>query len=94
MIAVIATVKVTPGKEAEFEADFRSWAETVKANEPGTLTYTLNRSRSEPHVYYALEFYKDQAAIDTHLKNLNARGTGLPDFMQGPPVIQVLDNVV
>jgi|WetSurMetagenome_2_1015567.scaffolds.fasta_scaffold147259_1 quinol monooxygenase YgiN len=93
MITVIATVKAKPGKGAELEADFRAYAEQVKANEPGTLLYTLNRSREDADTFYAIEIYADEAAVQTHMKNFQAR-QGAPDVAMGPPQIQVLDRLV
>lgn len=93
MITVIATVQAKPGKGAELEADFKSYAEQVKANEPGTLLYTLNRSREDPDTFYAIEIYQDDAAVAAHMQNFQAR-KGAPDVALGPPKIQVLDRLV
>ena len=93
MIAVIAIVRAKPGKGPELEADFRDWAAVVKQKEPGTLQYTLNRSKQDPDLYYAMELYTDEAAIQTHLANFQARQGG-GDFAEGPPEIIVLDRVV
>lgn len=93
MIAVIATVRAKPGKGPELEADFRAWAEVVKQKEPGTLQYTLNRSKEDPDLYYAIELYRDDAAVQTHMANFQARPPG-PDVAAGPPQILVLDRVV
>jgi quinol monooxygenase YgiN len=93
MIAVIATVRAKPGKGPELEADFRAWAEVVKQKEPGTLQYTLNRSKDDPDLYYAIEFYQDEAAVQAHMANFQARQAG-PDLAVGPPEIKVLDRVV
>ena len=62
MISLIATVRAKPGMGKALEDDFRAWAEVVKANEPGTLQYTLNRSKDDPDLYYAIEAYVDEAA--------------------------------
>ena len=93
MIAVIATVRAKPGKGAEVEADFRAWAEAVRANEPGTLQYTLSRSREDPQLYYTFELFADQAAVDAHMRNFQARPAG-PDLFTEPPKILVLDKIV
>jgi quinol monooxygenase YgiN len=93
MISVIAIVRAKPGKGAELEADFRAWAEVVKAKEPGTLQYTLNRSTENPDLYYAIEAYADDAAVAAHMANFQARGGG-PDVAVGPPEIIVLERVV
>ena len=44
MIAVVATIQVKEGSEAEFEAVMKELAEKVRASEPGTLLYQLCRS--------------------------------------------------
>jgi quinol monooxygenase YgiN len=93
MIAVIATVRAKPGKGPELEADFRAWAEVVKQKEPGTLQYTLNRSKEDPDLYYAIELYQDEAAVQAHMANFQARQGGA-DVAAGPPEIKVLDRVV
>ena len=93
MITVIATIRAKPGKGPELEADFREWAAVVKANEPGTLMYTLSRSKEDPDVYVALEFYADEAAVQAHMANFQARKGG-GDFAVGPPKIEVLDKLV
>lgn len=93
MITVIATVRAKPGKGPELEADFRAWADVVKQKEPGTLMYTLSRSKEDPNLYYALEFYQDEAAVQAHMANFQNRPKG-PDLAEGPPQILVLDKVV
>lgn len=93
MLTVIATVRAKPGKGPELEADFQAWAAVVKEKEPGTLQYTLNRSKEDPDLYFAVELYADEAAIQAHLANLHARQGG-PDLFAEPPKILVLDKVV
>jgi quinol monooxygenase YgiN len=93
MITVIATVRAKPGKGPELEADFRAWAEVVKQKEPGTLLYTLNKSREDPNLFYAVEQYRDQAAVQAHMANFQARTGGATGIAEGPPEILVLDQV-
>ena len=85
MITVIATVRAKPGKGPELEADFKAWAEVVKEKEPGTLMYTLSRSKQDPNLYYALETYADEAAVQAHMANFQARQGGAKDVAEGPP---------
>jgi quinol monooxygenase YgiN len=92
MIRVVATVRAKPGKGPELEEDFRDWAKVVKANEPGTLEYTLYRSKDDPEVYVALELYENEAAIEAHRKNFRARQGGA-DVAAGPPTILLLERV-
>lgn len=66
MIGVVATLKVQAGKAEEFEGVFRDFIATVKASEPGCLSYELTRSRNEPDTYRTLELYRDQASVTAH----------------------------
>ena len=49
----------------QYEALARELVEKSQA-EPGCVSYTLNRSLSDPRVHTMLEVWKDQAAIDAH----------------------------
>jgi quinol monooxygenase YgiN len=95
MIAVIATLTVQPGKEADFEAVFTDLAAKVRANEPGNKLYQLSRSRETPNVYKVLELYTDQDALVAHGKTeyFRAAGAGLGAVLGGAPVIEYLDTV-
>lgn len=93
MITLIATLRTKPGMGAELEADFSAWSKIVKANEPGTLQYDLNRSREDADVYCVVEAYADETALQTHMKNLHARQNP-PTMLAGPPTLQVLDKVI
>ncbi len=95
MITLIATLRTKPGMGPELEADFSAWSKIVKANEPGTLQYDLNRSREDANVYYVVEAYTDEAAVETHMKNLKAHhSSNPPTMLVGPPTLQVLDKVI
>jgi len=93
MLTVIATLQVRPNKEKAFEDNFKSWAKIIKENEPGTLRYWLSRDPQDPNTYYALELYADEAALETHMRNLEARTDGPADLLAGPPQIKVLNWV-
>ena len=66
MVTVIATLKVKSGNEAAFEQAARGMIAHVKANEPGTLSYILHRSSSDPTEFVFYEVYSDQGALATH----------------------------
>ena len=68
MINVIATLKVAPGKEAEFEAAASALAAKVNANEPGCSLYQLSRSKADPQTYVFMESYADKDALTAHGK--------------------------
>ena len=65
MIAVVATIQVKEGKEAEFEGVMKDLAEKVRANEPGTTMYQVCKSKQTP-TYVVLENYTDQDAFTHH----------------------------
>lgn len=66
MITVIATLKVQAGKEGAFQQEAEKMIAHVKANEPGTLTYILHRSTSDPTEFVFFETYKDQESLTLH----------------------------
>ncbi|HVN83834.1 MAG TPA: putative quinol monooxygenase [Candidatus Binatia bacterium] len=65
-MTVIATLKIKSGNEAAFQQAAEKMITHVKANEPGTLTYVLNRSTSDPTKFVFYEVYQDQAAFAAH----------------------------
>ena len=65
-MTVIATLKVKAGSEAAFRQAAEQMIAYVKASEPGTTAYTLNRSTSDPTKFVFYEVYQDQAAFAAH----------------------------
>lgn len=49
MIGVVAKLKIAAGKEAEFEEVAKDLMAKVKANEPGTTTYQLYKSKTDAY---------------------------------------------
>lgn len=92
-IGVIATLRVQPGKEAEFEAAFAELAAAVRANEPGNSYYRLFRARGDESVYRVMECYDDQAAMDAHGASDHFRSLGalLGPCLAAAPEIERLD---
>ena len=90
MLAVIAKLKVAPGKEADFEKVMGALAKEVRANEPGNKLYTL--TKSEAGEYLVLELYDSEEALTTHGQSAHFKDAG-PKFaglMAGRPEIQRL----
>jgi quinol monooxygenase YgiN len=55
----------------------QSTAKAVKANEPGTLRYHLQReTKGDAPVFVMLETYKDQASIAAHAKSPDFKALG------------------
>lgn len=90
-IGVIATLRVQPGKEAEFEGIFAELASAVNANEAGNSYYRLFKT-GETGVYKVLECYDDQAALDAHRASGHFRDIGarLGPCLAGAPEIETL----
>lgn len=55
-----------------FESGHAKRDPTVVANEPGCLMYQLVKTKDGK--YYMIELYKDKEALDTHFKNMGAKG--------------------
>ena len=93
-IGVIATLRVQPGKEAEFEAVLAELAPAVRANEPGNSFYKLFRT-AEAGVYKVLECYDDEAAVAAHRASDHFRtlGAKLGPCLAGAPEIESLPGV-
>jgi quinol monooxygenase YgiN len=89
MTTVIAKVKVQPGKEAEFERAARGMIAHVRANEPGTLTYVLHRSTTDPTLFAFYEIYRDADAFAAHAGSDRMKhfGRSLAAVVDGRPEI-------
>ncbi len=66
MVTVVAKLKVTAGSETKFRQAADTMLVHVKANEPGTLTYVLHQSKSDPTEFLYYENYVDQDALKAH----------------------------
>ncbi len=93
MLAVIATLKVVPGKEADFEKVMLGLAKEVRANEPGNKLYTL--AKTEAGEYLMLELYESDEALAAHgqTAHFKAAGPKFAGLMAGRPEIQRLTIV-
>lgn len=65
MIKIVARRVVRAEAVEEYEALARELVACSQA-EPGCVSYTLNRSLSDPRVHTMLEVWRDQAAINAH----------------------------
>jgi quinol monooxygenase YgiN len=90
MLALIATMKVQAGKEAEFEKLFLALAKEVRAKEPGNHLYTLTKDGDG--TYHVLEIYENEEALNVHGKteHFKAAGPKLGPTLAGRPDIRRL----
>jgi len=96
MFGVIATLRVEPARTAAFESCFTDFARTVLGDEPGTLSYCLDKSQSESCTYRAIEIYEIEAAFNTHAaaEAFQAFRPTLLNFLIEPPSSERKEIVV
>ena len=84
MLGVVATLKVKPGMEKEFEAVAKELVAKVNANEPGCKLYALHHGEA-PNTYVFMERYADQAAVEAHRasEHFKTLGRKMGDYMDG-----------
>jgi quinol monooxygenase YgiN len=94
MLGVVATLKVKPGMEKDFEAVAKDLVAKVNANEPGCKLYALHHGEA-PHTYVFIERYADQAAVDAHRASdhFKTLGRKMGEYMEGRPEVLRLREV-
>lgn len=65
MIKIVAKMPVKADQVENFKAIARELVEKSAAEE-GNISYSLNVSKADPNCLVFIEFWKDQAAIDSH----------------------------
>ena len=88
MLGVVATIRVKPGMEQDFETVARELVAKVRANEPGCALYALHRRQEGgegPPTYVFMERYRDQAAVDVHRGTdyFKTLGRKMGEYMEG-----------
>jgi quinol monooxygenase YgiN len=94
MLGIVATLKVKPGMEAEFEALATQLVSQVRAHEPGCTLYVLHRAETAG-TYVFIERYVDDAAFEVHRKTEHMRTLGrkMGDYMDGRAELMRLREV-
>jgi quinol monooxygenase YgiN len=84
MLGVVATIKVKPGMEKEFEAVAKELVAKVNAGEPGCKLYALHKNEVAG-TYVFMERYLDQAAVEAHRATdyFKALGKKMGEYMDG-----------
>ena len=84
MLGVVATLKVKPGMDKQFEAVAKELVAKVNAGEPGCKLYVLHHGEA-PHTYVFMERYVDQAAVEAHRGSdyFKALGRKMGEYMDG-----------
>lgn len=94
VVGIVATLKVQPGKEAEFEKVFADLRGKVRANETGNLQYDFFKVKDEP-TYIVMEQYASAEAMAAHgqSEHFKAAGPALGAVLAGRPTLQILSRV-
>ena len=94
MLGVVATIKVKPGMEQQFEAVAKELVAKVTSTEPGCRLYALHRGEA-PQTYVCMERYTDQSAVDAHRATdyFKALGRKMGEFMDGRAEVVRLKEV-
>ncbi|MGE0660710.1 MAG: putative quinol monooxygenase [Reyranellaceae bacterium] len=94
MLGVIATLRIKPGANAEFEKAMGELQKAVRANEPGNKLYVLHKT-DDPTVYVMLERYENQAALEAHRASTHFKtlGAALGPHMAGRPEVKIMEEV-
>lgn len=66
MTCFIATLKIKPGQETDFERLQTELSQLTHGSEAGTLVYDVLRSRTNPGVYVVYARFEDEAAFQLH----------------------------
>jgi len=84
MLGIVATLKVKPGMEQEFETLATQLVSQVRGHEPGCTLYVLHRAET-PGTYVFMERYVDDAAFEAHRKTAHMQTIGrkMGDYMEG-----------
>ena len=94
MIGIVATIKVKPGMETEFEQVAKELVAKVNSSEPGCTLYALHHGEA-PQTYVFMERYADQAAVDAHrgTEHFKALGRKMGEYMDGRAEVMRLREV-
>ncbi len=87
-VHVFATLVAQPGKADEVRAALQTLVTATRA-EPGNLHYMLHEDPKNVGSFYFFEAYKDDAAVDAHMKSphLAAAFAVAGKLLTGAPVI-------
>jgi quinol monooxygenase YgiN len=94
MLGVVATLKVKPGMDKQFEAVAKELVAKVNASEPGCKLYALHHGEA-PNTYVFMERYVDQAAVEAHraTEHFKSLGRKMGEFIDGRPEVVRLREV-
>ena len=93
MTAFIATLKIKPGRETEFERLQAELSQLTHQHEPDVLVYDVIRHREKRSTYVVYARFKDEAAFQAHMA-IDFHGRLVPpilDCVEGEMDLQFSD---
>ncbi len=93
MTAFIATLKIKPGRETEFERLQAELSQLTHQHEPDVLVYDVIRHREKRSTYVVYARFKDEAAFQAHMA-IDFHGRLVPpilDCVEGEMDLQFYD---
>ncbi|GAA1578804.1 antibiotic biosynthesis monooxygenase [Kribbella sancticallisti] len=95
-ITLVGTMTIKPEHEQAFVEFAAATAQTVHANEPGTILYVLHKHPTEPHTYVWVERYRDAEALKAHTDApyIAEAMSKLPNWLSKPPELIQLSQIV
>ena len=87
-LAIVATIKVAPGRRDEYLKHLRAHAERCRANEPGTLQFETLAPHDDPDTVMLYEVYASAEAFQAHwtgesMKQIRRDSEGLQVSLSG-----------
>ena len=67
MIVISVILNITEGKSDKYIAEFKKSAPIALKEEPGCITYVLNRALDNPDKLLVYEIYENEDALKYHL---------------------------
>ncbi|KAI9026323.1 hypothetical protein DFJ74DRAFT_663992 [Hyaloraphidium curvatum] len=94
-VRILASINVKPGSEAALIAEFGPMCKASRA-EPGCREYTLTQDQEKSTVFWVVEMYDDDAAIQAHFDSEHFKGLGpkIGPLLDGAPTIHRVNIVV
>ena len=96
MVTILARLKAKPGKEKLLAEECVKIAQEVREKEKGCKMYVPHVSANNPGEFVFFEQYENQEAFDIHAgsPHFKALAKKFGDLLDGPPVIEKLNEIV
>lgn len=94
MLHLITRLSLSEAAADRYAAALPAFVEATLA-EPGCVSFTANRSLAEPTVFWMVETFTSEEALDLHMQSAHLAALSAefgPEFAE-PPVLHFVDRV-